>query len=87
MKNKFYTEQIVWGLIGFYTDYREIYVALEYDFDKGKFNAFSDYGVTKHFVYRGRCYDRTKYGNRDIYLKVLRMVNPFLKDAINKYFK
>lgn len=70
----------------FYTDRREIYVALEYYDVKRKFIAFSDFGITKHFVYHGRCYDRTKLGNMDIYRKVLRMVRPFLNDAINEYF-
>ena len=87
MKTFFHTEKNPCNIIGFYTDYRDVYVALEYDEEKGKFIAFSDFGITKHFVYHGRCYDRTKLGNMDIYRKVLRMVHPFLNDAINKYFK
>lgn len=82
MKNNFSFERYGCNIIGFYNNTCDIIVALEYDFEKGKFKAFSDYAVTKHFVYHGRNYDRTKGGNREIYLKVLRMVKPFLSEAI-----
>lgn len=88
MKNiNFIYEKHGCNIITFHNEEKEIHVSLEYNLETGKFNAFSDYSITKQFVYRGRCYDRTKVGNRDIYIKVLRMVKPFLKEAINKYFK
>lgn len=86
MKNNFSFERHGCNIIVFFTAYRETVVILEYDFEKGKFKAYSDYETTKHFVYHSRKYDRTKNGNREIYLKVLRMVKPFLREAINKYF-
>ena len=84
--NNFTYELHGMNIVAFHNDKKDIHVLLEYNHEKGKFKAQSDYEMTKHFVYHGRNYDRTKSGNRDIYLKVLRTVKPYLKDAINKYF-
>ena len=86
MKNNFTYERHGLNIVSFHDDDKDIHITLEYSTEKGKFKAQSEYEITKHFVYHGRNYDRTKSGNRDIYLKVLRIVKPFLKEAINKYF-
>lgn len=55
-----------------HTDGRKMVCTVEYDFDKHGFNYRSNLLVTKHFTYKGRCYDRTKPGNNDLYRKLLR---------------
>lgn len=86
MKINFISERHGVNIVSFHSNVKDIHVTLEYIPEKCKFNAFSEYEMTKHFVYHGRNYDRTKQGNREVYFKVLRMVNPFLKEAVNKYF-
>ena len=86
MKINFISERHGANLITFHSDVKEIHVTLEYIPESRKFNAFSNYDATKHFVYHGRNYDRTKQGNREVYLKVLRMVRSFLKEAVDNYF-
>lgn len=74
------------NIISFHNENKGIHVTLEYIPKDGKFKSFSEYEMTKHFIYHGRNYDRTKHGNRDIYIKALRMIKPFLREAINEYF-
>lgn len=86
MKINFTSERHGANIVTFHSNVKEVHVTLEYIPETGKFNTFSEYEITKHFVYHGRNYDRTKQGNREVYLKVLRMVKPFLKEVVNKYF-
>lgn len=86
MKIDFTFERHGVNIVTFHSNIKDIHITLEYVTEKRKFNAFSDYEMTKHFVYHGRNYDRTKAGNREIYLKVLRMVKPFLSEAIKECF-
>lgn len=84
--NNFTYERHGTNIISFHNDNIGIHVTLEYMPEKRKFKSFSEYEITRHFVYRGRNYDRMKQGNRDIYLKALRMAKPFLREAIEEYF-
>lgn len=86
MKIDFTFERHGVNIVTFHSNIKDIHITLEYVPEKRKFNAFSDYDITKRFVYHGRNYDRTKQGNREAYLKVLRMVKPFLSKAIKEYF-
>ena len=72
------------NIIAFHNEEKDIHVLLEYLPDKRKFKAYSTYTMTKNFVYHGRNYDRAKSGNRELYLKVLRMVNPFLRKVVKE---
>lgn len=74
------------NIVSFHNEDKGIHVTLEYMPNERKFKSFSEYEMTKQFMYHGRNYDRTKQGNRDIYIKALRMVKPFLREAINEYF-
>lgn len=86
MKNNFTFERHGINIVSFHDADHDTHVTLEYSHEIQKFKITSEYEMTKHFVYHGRNYDRTKAGNREIYLKVLRMVKPFLREAVNEYF-
>ena len=86
MKIDFAFERHGVNIVTFHSNIKDIHITLEYVPGKRKFSAFSDYDITKRFVYHGRNYDRTKQGNREVYLKVLRMVKPFLSEAIKECF-
>lgn len=67
-------EKLSHNIVIFWADKRNYMVMLEYDFDIGGLREFSDYLVTKSYMYNGRSYNRDLPVNRRRYYRLLSMI-------------